>query len=236
MRPPERSGASSRYSRLRRSTLIAAIGVFILAGCGHVASEHPTSDGGADRPSSGLDARSHEAAGDGALDASSDAQRDSSSPCSAGGLACEDGGVCQAGQCKVCPTRCATDTDCTDRCPAVPEAINCCNADAGVCFMSVASTCPGPLVNCQTSAQCAPGSCCDPTFFICEPSDAACPLPTCASQCHANSDCQSRCPAAPQGLQNCCSPDTQACQVTQYCYGELPPEDGGTEAGVDDDM
>jgi hypothetical protein len=54
---------------------------------------------------------------------------------------------------------------------------------------------------------------------------------TCPSRCTTNAQCQSTCPAAPSGSQNCCDTATSQCfqSVTPSCPGTVHPSDSGSD-------
>jgi hypothetical protein len=222
---------------------VITICALTVGACGRVSvEEHPLSDGGLNRISGFSDAHAQEAAADVARDsrvhdvgadveALESTAPDSSTHCTAEGEGCEDGGVCQAGVCKMCRGGCTSDEDCSSQCPSIPGMLSCCDVTSGVCFTSGEAMCPDQWVECNTSADCASGSCCNPFNFVCEASDAACPPTTCASECSSNSECEERCPAAPSGLKNCCGPGSQQCEVASMCFGDPFPDDAGADGG-----
>lgn len=45
---------------------------------------------------------------------------------------------------KKCVSTCATDADCGNSCPSVPNGVQCCDTQTKTCWTSKTSTCPSP--------------------------------------------------------------------------------------------
>lgn len=46
-----------------------------------------------------------------------------------------------------CVPSCASDTDCQNSCPQVPNGLNCCDTSTGICYQYADTTCPAPVVS-----------------------------------------------------------------------------------------
>lgn len=44
-----------------------------------------------------------------------------------------------------CPSSCASDFDCQNSCPDVPNGINCCDTSTGICYAYASTMCPAPV-------------------------------------------------------------------------------------------
>ena len=44
-----------------------------------------------------------------------------------------------------CVTSCASDTDCQNSCPLVPNGVNCCDLSTGICYAWNDTSCPAPV-------------------------------------------------------------------------------------------
>ena len=57
----------------------------------------------------------------------------------------DSGNKQDSGQQQQCVSQCATDDDCANSCPQVPNGVNCCDTSTGICYAFNSSTCPAPV-------------------------------------------------------------------------------------------
>lgn len=46
-----------------------------------------------------------------------------------------------------CVNTCASDQDCENSCPAVPNGVNCCDTSTGICYAYSSTICPEPVLD-----------------------------------------------------------------------------------------
>jgi hypothetical protein len=56
-----------------------------------------------------------------------------------------DSGKQDSSQGQQCVSQCATDDDCANSCPQVPNGVNCCDTSTGICYAYSSTVCPAPV-------------------------------------------------------------------------------------------